>query len=485
MELAKSGKVTVVVVDTDQVTISYSQAEEKKLETVSRGHPFNQEITRGFGFGGSSNLWHGVLTTLDEQDWQILDSAAGSDISKEVIPLYGELENIFGELSFNKYPRVYKSRIGNRLYNELERSGKFKSKDFFVQKRPFRTRKGLNDLKNSCANLIFVENATAINLIGNLLEDPSKATGLVVDINGQKNIISADYFILAAGALETPRIVLQSTIDRHYYVDNDNVGQCLFDHPWTVIGEISAKQGWFRLGLSDIYAGPGLRYRIGYRLTDALLNPKIGSNHCISIKPVFFGDYSLFKDAMKAIISMKPSFKSLFGLFTRFKARDVLASIFLLICERFGLGVMVKRALVFCYLEQPLRCNSSVSLSDKKDSHGRMIPIVDWLVGQEEHDGIKSVINAMSAVIENSEHFRFVPYENAYQNLASGAHHAGTMRIGTSVSNGVVDKDLKILGSKNVFVCDLSIFPNYGNSNPALTLSAFSLRLSRHILGLF
>ena len=59
------------------------------------------------------------------------------------------------------------------------------------------------------------------------------------------------------------------------------------------------------------------------------------------------------------------------------------------------------------------------------------------------------------------------------------AHEVGSMRMQqTQTSAGVVDKDLKILGTDNVYVCDLSVFPSSPTANPSLTLVALALRLA-------
>lgn len=477
-ELARLGRAAIIVVDTDRISGAHVQNGDADLASDNVGAPFNQEITRAFGYGGSSNLWHGVFTKLDEEDWRLIDSAAGCEISGELKALYGELKFAFGELPRQSRSVPRGESGGNDLYSELECSGKFTAKDFFIQKRPFRSRNALRRLKDGVLDIEFVESAVALYLKGSP-GDPSRAETLVVDIQGRQRTINADYFILSAGALETPRIILQGREEGHFPVENENVGRHLVDHPWTVVGEIISKRGWFRLKQSDVYAAPGLMYRIGYRLQEAIDNPRIGSNHCISVKPIFFGDYELFKEAMKSIISHGPSPRSLIHLLRRFRARDIIASLLLLACEKFGLGVFVKRCLVFCYLEQPNRAESRVSLTARKDSLGRRIPGINWVVGGEESDGVAQVKSALSGALANSGGFAFVPYDECV--LASGSHHAGTMRIGRDALSGVIDKNLRIFGTSNVFACDSSIFPNYGNSNPALTVAAFALRLARYL----
>jgi choline dehydrogenase-like flavoprotein len=46
---------------------------------------------------------------------------------------------------------------------------------------------------------------------------------------------------------------------------------------------------------------------------------------------------------------------------------------------------------------------------------------------------------------------------------------------------GVVDTDLKFQALDNLYVADNSVFPFIPAANPALTLSALSLRLADHL----
>jgi choline dehydrogenase-like flavoprotein len=60
------------------------------------------------------------------------------------------------------------------------------------------------------------------------------------------------------------------------------------------------------------------------------------------------------------------------------------------------------------------------------------------------------------------------------------AHEAGSMRMGP---DGVVDENLRFYGQENLYVCDLSVFPNSPAANPTLTLAALALRLAEHVNG--
>lgn len=62
-----------------------------------------------------------------------------------------------------------------------------------------------------------------------------------------------------------------------------------------------------------------------------------------------------------------------------------------------------------------------------------------------------------------------------------GIHQSGTTRIANSPEEGVVDDDLKLWGTKNVFVCSSSVFPISGQANPTFLLGAFAVRLAGYL----
>lgn len=478
VDLASSGLFHVMLVDIDDISLPISK-EISSLSVINHGASFNQAVTRGFGFGGSSNLWHGVLAKLDDSDWSLLDEAAGCTISSEINNLLPEVCKWFG--INDKNLSIKNSIKPSSFYSELSTNKKFIGKDFWVQTKPLRTREMLIDAKNQGCDIEFITNTVAISLQCSQYQENYKAERLIVNINGIHKTIEADYFILSAGALETPRIILQSIKNNYLPICNKNIGSYLTDHPWTVIGEFVAMKGKLDLNLTDIACSAGLRYRIGYRQAALSSIMNLGENHCISVKPLFYGEYDDFKESMKEIISSKLSIKSIYKIFRKFKIKNTLASFSLLVAEKFGLGVKVSRALVFSYLEQPSRFESNVSLSESLDSFGRIIPIINWRLGKEESCSIKMLQEKLKNIFDSSEKYKFISYENAEKNLASGAHHAGTMRIGQSLDSGVVDANLKIFNTENIFVCDASIFTNFGNANPSFTLGCFSLRLSKYL----
>lgn len=66
--------------------------------------------------------------------------------------------------------------------------------------------------------------------------------------------------------------------------------------------------------------------------------------------------------------------------------------------------------------------------------------------------------------------------------LSAVAHQAGTARMGNDPSASVVDANLKAHDLSNLYVVDASVFPSVGAVNPALTIMALALRAGDHLL---
>jgi hypothetical protein len=252
IELARSGKFRVILVDLNKISDANGETNEisELISTCNVGAPFVQNVTRGLGFGGGSQLWHGVLTKLDEEDWGLLDSRLNNNLSSEVKIYYEKIEKYFGKLPYRWADKLKKKITANQgIFGLLEGSGNFIGKDFFIQKNPLRLRKHLQNARDQGLPIQFIENAVAIRINSKMGVD-STVESLLVDVQGEKKIIFADYFILSSGALETPRIMLQSIYEKSLHIKNKNIGKYLTDHPWTILGTIASKKGSFRIGLT-------------------------------------------------------------------------------------------------------------------------------------------------------------------------------------------------------------------------------------------
>ena len=60
-------------------------------------------------------------------------------------------------------------------------------------------------------------------------------------------------------------------------------------------------------------------------------------------------------------------------------------------------------------------------------------------------------------------------------------HHLGATRMHLDPAEGVVDENLRVHGTENLFVAGSSVFPTAGWANPTLTAIALTLRLADHL----
>ena len=77
--------------------------------------------------------------------------------------------------------------------------------------------------------------------------------------------------------------------------------------------------------------------------------------------------------------------------------------------------------------------------------------------------------------------YEFLFDENKTYLSDAGWHHMGGTIMGINDKSSVVDKNLKVHGSKNLFIAGSSVFPTGGHANPTLTIVELSLRLGNYL----
>ena len=61
------------------------------------------------------------------------------------------------------------------------------------------------------------------------------------------------------------------------------------------------------------------------------------------------------------------------------------------------------------------------------------------------------------------------------------SHISGTCRMSRSPDSGVVDENLKVHDTRNLYLCSNAVFPSVGAANPTVTIVALAHRLGRHL----
>ena len=62
-----------------------------------------------------------------------------------------------------------------------------------------------------------------------------------------------------------------------------------------------------------------------------------------------------------------------------------------------------------------------------------------------------------------------------------GLHQVGTTRMAATADVGVVDKNLQVWGTSNLYICSSSVFPTSSQANPTFLLGVFAVRLAQYL----
>ncbi len=131
-------------------------------------------------------------------------------------------------------------------------------------------------------------------------------------------------------------------------------------------------------------------------------------------------------------------------------------------------------------MESPPDPESRVTLSERRDRLGMPVARVEWRVGDRERRGLEAYLADM-ALAADREGWGPLGYPEGSRwpvGIEGGAHHMGTTRMHADPAEGVVDADCRVHGIANLFIAGSSVFPTYGYANPTLTIVALALRLA-------
>ena len=135
--------------------------------------------------------------------------------------------------------------------------------------------------------------------------------------------------------------------------------------------------------------------------------------------------------------------------------------------------------------EQDANINNKITLSNSKDSTGIPKTKLEYYLSEKTLKTAKEMINEVGLYFVDNDLGRIGGDQTIsdLKNFISdaGYHHIGGTRMGENKYSSVVDKNLKVHGVKNLFVCGSSTFPSGGHANPTLSIIQFSLRLANHL----
>ncbi len=481
------------------------------------GQPyFPLDTARARYFGGSSNRWiiaigdncvGARMRPLDEIDFEERDWVpySGWPFSKSHLdPFYESAQSICKIEPFSYEVEDWEdpekaARLpftGNRVKTIIF---KFGSRDPFTINYPEEITRADNIFTYLHANVVEIETNETAKTVTRLR---------VACLHGNSFWLSAKLFILAAGGIETPRLLLLSNKVQSSGLGNQNdlVGRFFIEHLhfWSGVYVPSNPEVFKSTGLyNSIHRVNGVPIIGKLALTDKVLRREKMVNHCVELIPhivlsEFFYPFLYPGISSKGVTSFKvlrsairggnmpDDFgKHLSNVITGID--DVAITAYRRVRRKLGNPFNKKRIRLFRLAhmsEQVPNPNSRVTLTEERDSLSQNRVRLNWQVSPID---ILSAIRAQEIIDEELRRaglgrlYVQMKDETPPSNLQGGYHHMGTTRMHIDHKKGVVDENCQVHGISNLFIAGPSVFPTGGYANPVLTIVALAVRLADHI----
>lgn len=269
-----------------------------------------------------------------------------------------------------------------------------------------------------------------------------RATHINVEKNGNVQQIAVDKVVLAAGSLNTPKILLNSGYK------NKHLGQHLKLHPVSgVAGKFSEEQRPWAGTMQGIYSDDNLfmKDNYGYLLEGLPMHPSL-------FFPFFPNNSDNFGDFIKSYNYWSGSI-----VLTSDKSSGSIINKNPQHLWDYNLNDFDHSNLLHG-LENLVRANYSAGAEEIMVAAS---PTMHWK--KSSNQSIEEFISKVRKI--KNEPFRI---------LLGSAHQMGTARINPDPNNGVVGLDGKVHGLDNVYIVDASTFPRCSGVNPMISIQSMS-----------
>ena len=116
---------------------------------------------------------------------------------------------------------------------------------------------------------------------------------------------------------------------------------------------------------------------------------------------------------------------------------------------------------------------------DETDDHGNPVPDVSWAVGDHAVASLEHAQSIQRRILSSMN--TRITGQTDVDDPGAARHPAGTTRMGADPSESVVDARLRTHDLENLTVASSSVFPTSGAMNPTLTIVALALKAVDHL----
>jgi choline dehydrogenase-like flavoprotein len=471
------------------------------LESV--GYPPRPNyMSRARYFGGSCNLWAGRCMSLQEIDlagraW--VPNSAWPIAPAEIRHYYPEAAAILG------LPGIANFELpthGGRLTADERRlaigPGFVPTISLWApEPKRFSKSERHRIARASGVQLLLQASVTGIELD----DDGAAVRALTAKtLTGRVLRLEARTFVLAAGGLETPRLLLASRDRQSRGIGNelDLVGRYFMEHPRAVFGAVRMAPGR-RLSLMRGWPLRDGKVQLGIGLSPEAQAREQLLNHYLTFEEAFSGyaeqHYQTAIEVGKVLLRRghaggrlelgrarrAPAVQDFIYLLS---PKEILPHrlwrLVTLARNRLAPQRKARRYIVVYFCEQPPDPESRVCLSRSEDRLGLNRLILDWRIPESVHHTLYRFQDLLGAALEAHALGTLEP-GTGVPHYTDASHHMGTTRMGATPRTGVVDPDCRVFGVRNLYIAGSAVFPSAGHANPTLTIVALALRLAEHL----
>jgi choline dehydrogenase-like flavoprotein len=408
------------------------------LRVLDRGRPAGLDPHVGMGLGGTSSLWHNGLIELEASDyaaWPLRRDDLAAHIANAHMALAGagieRVRTIAADLRNGLAAAgVPAECLGSPMFYPARRRNLWRSENVATR--------GVE---------------TVIARVERLaLDDAGRVRGAV--LLGSPDPVAGDVFILAAGGLGSPAILQASGANAF-----KNAGRFYFDHPVGFVGEITLRADLNRLWNRFDNA---LQGSVRLPLTVAMPQQKFAF-YLRPAGPTALKAKSVLSDLRNSPYDPHNYLRLLM------RTNDIIEALSL----RAGINIPTRRFVLYMSAEQLPQEERAIAGQPGTVTR-------DWRLDDDflrtTRAAIDRLLDALAPIIA-----RRTVFDDWAENLETAAHHCGTCRMAATAETGVCDKDGRVFGTSNLFVCDGSAIPAAGYANTGLTIGALALRLAESI----
>ncbi|SCX40083.1 Choline dehydrogenase [Klenkia marina] len=439
--------------------------------------------------GGATQLWHGQCTRLRDGDlsprpW-LPHSGWPLDLA-DLDPWYEAAERWF-ELSGRGYDRGRWTE--HRRLSPLPWTAD-RLLDDFAEYTPM---PHLGDrFRQHLRTSTTVQTLVSATAVGVRVEGDRVRGVELRDPSGRELFLTVGTVVLAAGAVESARLLMLSDPEGvGLGAGRELTGRYLQDHPVAALLEVvPTRRAWLQDRTSHLFArdsriwpkvrlAPAAQEREELVAANAVLVHEVDEPELDAVRRLAGAlrrrrlPDDLGTDLRLAVRAVLPTVRTGWRRWVR-----GLAS-----------GRPASRVRLDVWLEQVPDPESRVTLdADRRDAFGFPSPRVDWRVSETEVRTSRTMARWVAedlrthGLAEVTELPAMTDDEAWRASVADAFHPAGTTRMSTDPTTGVVDPDLRVHGVDGLYVASSSVFPIAGYANPTLTIVALALRLAEHLV---